>query len=220
MNVPTSFTPSVRQLRAFRAVFQLRKLSAAAEQLAVTQSAVSVLIRQLEEGLGARLFDRTTRRVVMTPEAVRFKSQAHLVPLGFLYRLARPVAGRLAVRRPVAPRRPRMISCAGCAETSPVGYRTFSQTMCLRIASLAVVALALGSTACGTAIPQIAFDLDECRYCRMIISDERYAAAAITASAPRAALRRSRSRWRVWRLHTAARRRGRARRDVRALGYS
>jgi DNA-binding transcriptional LysR family regulator len=42
-------------------VYQLRKLSAAAEQLFVTQSAVSVLIRQLEQGLGTRLFDRTTR---------------------------------------------------------------------------------------------------------------------------------------------------------------
>lgn len=61
MNPGTAFTPSLRQLRAFRAVYQLRKLSAAAEQLAVTQSAVSVLIRQLEEGLGTRLFDRTTR---------------------------------------------------------------------------------------------------------------------------------------------------------------
>src|SRR3954454_11844178 len=57
----SAFTPSVRQLRAFRAVYLLRKLSAAAEQLAITQSAVSVLIQQLEEGLGTRLFDRTTR---------------------------------------------------------------------------------------------------------------------------------------------------------------
>ena len=39
---------------------QLRKLSAAAEQLSPTQSAVSVLIRQIEKGLGARLFDCTT----------------------------------------------------------------------------------------------------------------------------------------------------------------
>ena len=69
MNRAASFTPSVRQLRAFRAVYQLRKLSAAAEQLAVTQSAVSVLIRQLEEGLGARLFDRTTRSLRPTPAA-------------------------------------------------------------------------------------------------------------------------------------------------------
>jgi DNA-binding transcriptional LysR family regulator len=61
MNTAGRFSPNLRQLRAFQAVYQLRKLSAAAEQLSVTQSAVSVLIRQLEEGLGVRLFDRTTR---------------------------------------------------------------------------------------------------------------------------------------------------------------
>ncbi|HSI59157.1 MAG TPA: LysR family transcriptional regulator [Ideonella sp.] len=61
-----AFHPTVRQLRAFRAVYQLRKLSAAAAQLSVTQSAVSVLIRQLEEGLGVRLFDRTTRSLQPT----------------------------------------------------------------------------------------------------------------------------------------------------------
>lgn len=70
MNQPPRFSPSMRQLRAFRAVFQLRKLSAAAEQLALTQSAVSVLIRQLEEGLGTRLFDRTTRSLQPTAAAL------------------------------------------------------------------------------------------------------------------------------------------------------
>jgi DNA-binding transcriptional LysR family regulator len=70
MNQRTShFTPSVRQLRAFRAVYQLRKVSAAAEQLSLTQSAVSVLIRQLEEGLDTRLFDRTTRSLSPTSAA-------------------------------------------------------------------------------------------------------------------------------------------------------
>jgi len=69
MNRGTAFSPSVRQLRAFRAVYQLRKLSAAAEQLALTQSAVSVLIRQLEDGLGTRLFDRTTRSLRPTAAA-------------------------------------------------------------------------------------------------------------------------------------------------------
>jgi DNA-binding transcriptional LysR family regulator len=69
MNQPAAFTPTLRQLRAFRAVYQLRKLSAAAEQLSVTQSAVSVLIRQLEQGLGARLFDRTTRSLQPTRAA-------------------------------------------------------------------------------------------------------------------------------------------------------
>jgi DNA-binding transcriptional LysR family regulator len=65
----TSFTPTLRQLRAFVAVHQLGKLSAAAEQLFVTQSAISVLIRQMEEGLGVRLFDRTTRSLQPTQAA-------------------------------------------------------------------------------------------------------------------------------------------------------
>jgi DNA-binding transcriptional LysR family regulator len=69
MNARTTFTPTMRQLRAFRAVYQLRKLSAAAEQLFITQSAVSVLIRQMEEGLGTRLFDRTTRSLQPTQAA-------------------------------------------------------------------------------------------------------------------------------------------------------
>ncbi len=64
-----SFSPTIRQLRAFVQVHRLRKLSAAAEKLFVTQSAVSMLIRQLEEGLGARLFDRTTRSLQPTAAA-------------------------------------------------------------------------------------------------------------------------------------------------------
>lgn len=64
-----AFTPTVRQLRAFVAVYRLGKLSAAAEQLFVTQSAISVLIRQMEQGLGARLFDRTTRSLQPTQAA-------------------------------------------------------------------------------------------------------------------------------------------------------
>jgi len=69
MNEARVFHPTLRQLRAFAAVYQLRKLSAAAQQLSVTQSAVSVLIRQIEDGLGTRLFDRTTRSLHPTPAA-------------------------------------------------------------------------------------------------------------------------------------------------------
>ncbi|CAA2101141.1 LysR family transcriptional regulator [Variovorax paradoxus] len=61
-----NFSPTIRQLRAFLAVYQLKKLSAAAQKLFVTQSAVSMLIRQLEEGLETRLFDRTTRSLKAT----------------------------------------------------------------------------------------------------------------------------------------------------------
>lgn len=69
MNPTPTYTPTLRQLRAFHAVYQLGKLSAAAEQLSITQSAVSVLVRQMEEGLGVRLFDRTTRSLQATDAA-------------------------------------------------------------------------------------------------------------------------------------------------------
>lgn len=57
---------TLKQLRALVAVYRTRQVSAAARQLNVTQSAVSVLIRQSEEALGIQLFDRTTRSVVPT----------------------------------------------------------------------------------------------------------------------------------------------------------
>lgn len=69
MNQDRHFSPTLKQLRAFVAVYQLRKLSAAATQLFLTQSAVSVLIRQMEDGLGTRLFDRTTRSLQPTAAA-------------------------------------------------------------------------------------------------------------------------------------------------------
>lgn len=69
MNQDRQFSPTLKQLRAFVAVYQLRKLSAAATQLFLTQSAVSVLIRQMEDGLGTRLFDRTTRSLQPTAAA-------------------------------------------------------------------------------------------------------------------------------------------------------
>jgi DNA-binding transcriptional LysR family regulator len=73
------FTPTIRQLRAFLAVHRLRKLSAAAETLFVTQSAVSMLIRQLEDGLGARLFDRTTRSLQPTAAAAEMLATAERI---------------------------------------------------------------------------------------------------------------------------------------------
>lgn len=69
MNDRTSFVPSMRQIRAFSAVYQLRKISTAAEQLHLTQSAVSLLLRQLEKGLDIQLFERTTRSLRATEAA-------------------------------------------------------------------------------------------------------------------------------------------------------
>ena len=61
-----------RQLKAFLLTARHQSFSRAAEQLYITQSGMSVLIRELEEQLGFRLFDRTTRRVTLTEFGHKF----------------------------------------------------------------------------------------------------------------------------------------------------
>jgi DNA-binding transcriptional LysR family regulator len=55
-----------RQLAAFCAVVERRSFSQAAERLGVTQPAVSLQVRALEERLGRKLLDRSGRRVEPT----------------------------------------------------------------------------------------------------------------------------------------------------------
>lgn len=55
-----------RQLEAFCAVVERRSFSQAAERLGVTQPAISLQIRALEERLGHKLLDRSGRRVELT----------------------------------------------------------------------------------------------------------------------------------------------------------
>lgn len=56
------------QLRAFEAACRLGSFAAAAQELAVTPSAVSHAIRELERMLGTVLFQRSPRKVEPTPE--------------------------------------------------------------------------------------------------------------------------------------------------------
>jgi DNA-binding transcriptional LysR family regulator len=63
---------TLRQIRAFAAVARLGRFSLAAQHLHVTQSALSMLIRQLERELGLRLFDRHTRMVRLTEAGAEF----------------------------------------------------------------------------------------------------------------------------------------------------
>lgn len=53
--------PTIRQMLAFISVYELSHMSAAAEELSLTQPAVTVLIKELESTLGVKLFDRATR---------------------------------------------------------------------------------------------------------------------------------------------------------------
>lgn len=60
--------PSFQDLRIFVAVARLAGFTRAASQLQVPRSTVSTAIGRLEATLGARLLQRTTRRVVLTSE--------------------------------------------------------------------------------------------------------------------------------------------------------
>ena len=63
---------SSRQLRAFSLVAQHRSFARAAEALFISPSGLSLLIKELETQLGFRLFDRTTRHVVLTAHGREF----------------------------------------------------------------------------------------------------------------------------------------------------
>jgi len=56
------------EMAVFARVVEAGNLSAAARELRLTPSAVSKLISRLEDRLGARLLNRTTRRVMLTEE--------------------------------------------------------------------------------------------------------------------------------------------------------
>ncbi|GAC1579546.1 MAG: hydrogen peroxide-inducible genes activator OxyR [Candidatus Elarobacter sp.] len=69
----------LRDLRSFVAVAQHRNFSRAAEQLHVSQPALSEQIRKLEDELGAPLFERTSRGAILTDAGDVFLPQARAV---------------------------------------------------------------------------------------------------------------------------------------------
>jgi DNA-binding transcriptional LysR family regulator len=68
-----------RQLAAFCAVVERKSFSQAAERLGVTQPAVSLQIRSLEQRLGRQLLDRSGRRVEPTEAGLRLYASAQRV---------------------------------------------------------------------------------------------------------------------------------------------
>ncbi|ALE99043.1 TPA: LysR family transcriptional regulator [Serratia marcescens] len=63
---------SIKQLRAFLAVAHTLNFAQASERLNISQPALSLAIRGLEDALGGPLLLRTTRRVTLTPEGETF----------------------------------------------------------------------------------------------------------------------------------------------------
>ena len=75
---PTPAWPSVelRELRVFLTLAEELHFGRTAERLEITPSYASQTIRTLEARIGGRLFDRTSRRVKLTPLGARLAAQA------------------------------------------------------------------------------------------------------------------------------------------------
>lgn len=72
-----------RQLKAFCLVVEAGSFKAAAGRLAVTQSTFSTLIKELEDDIGVALFERSTRRCVLTQGGKEFYGRIRS-PMGHL----------------------------------------------------------------------------------------------------------------------------------------
>lgn len=70
---PRRFLPSIQLLLAFDAVLRHGSVTAAAEELNLTQSTVSRLISSLENQLGHELFQRQRRRLIATSAAIAYQ---------------------------------------------------------------------------------------------------------------------------------------------------
>ncbi|BAO88222.1 LysR family transcriptional regulator [Caballeronia cordobensis] len=84
----------LRHLRYFIAVAELRSVRAASEHLHVTQPAISRQIQDLEDAIGATLFERTPRGLKLTPAGEAYLAEARdiLGRVDAANRLARRIA--------------------------------------------------------------------------------------------------------------------------------
>jgi DNA-binding transcriptional LysR family regulator len=92
-----------KQLLVFMAIYECRNISAAAEQIALTQSTLSKSLTEMEDALQMKLFVRLPRGVTPTPEGDVFYRHCKLLKNQYkqaaeeLVRLSSPDAGHLVI---------------------------------------------------------------------------------------------------------------------------
>ncbi len=121
----------VRDLRALLALAERRHFAQAAEDLGISQPALSAVIKKLEVAFDARLFDRTSRRCDVTPEGEQIIVRVRAV-LDEVHHLS----GALSSSGPVLTSRFRL----GIIPTlAPYYVPTFLSELCRRYPSLELV---------------------------------------------------------------------------------
>lgn len=101
MKAPRRLLPSISSLRALEALDRLQSASAVAEELSLTQSAVSRQLQALERQLGADIIIRDKKRLSLTPEAKDYASEVRLALMQIAQSTLRlqtaPLAGTLSL---------------------------------------------------------------------------------------------------------------------------
>lgn len=129
--------PTLRQMRAFVALAKTGNFTTAAQTLHVTQSALSGLIKELEQTLGARVVDRSTRRIVLTEigrELFPLFSQMIDDLDGALANVADHTQLRKGVVRLAAPQ----LMCCTLVPQALAAYRAIQPDIDVRVADSAV----------------------------------------------------------------------------------
>jgi DNA-binding transcriptional LysR family regulator len=108
----------LRRLQYFVAVAEERHFGRAAARLHLTTPPLSQRIRELEEALGFALFDRTSRRVTLTPAGERLLGEARAV-IAAMERFT-AVAGELAAE-------PKTWAIGYCHGSEPAVMRTIGR---------------------------------------------------------------------------------------------
>lgn len=81
-----------RQLLAFLEICRLSSFARAADSVCMSPSGLSMLVKELEQQVGARLFDRNTRAITLTDAGVRLRPVAERI-VDELRALAESIAG-------------------------------------------------------------------------------------------------------------------------------
>ncbi len=70
---------TLRMLKTFRAVARTGSFAAAAEKVALTQAAVSLQMRGLEQALGRQLFDRSARQIALSRQGLEIRPKVEQI---------------------------------------------------------------------------------------------------------------------------------------------